>query len=102
MVCGVVLSFLTFATIMPLDPSDTPQFYIQELRNALREQMGCIKSFEEPSQTENGAFARVTLLEGLTLVILLSLRGYAVCTRSQIYAGRPSMFSSGGWRHLSV
>jgi hypothetical protein len=63
---------------MPLDPSDTPQFYVQELHDALREQSGRIGPFEIPEEVSGGASAEATLLEGLTITILLSLRGYTV------------------------
>jgi hypothetical protein len=64
---------------MPLDPSDTPQFYTQELSDALNEQSGRITSFGGLVPKGDGAIATVSLLEGETLQVSLTLKGYTVC-----------------------
>jgi hypothetical protein len=54
----------------------SPEFYVRELEQALLEQSGRIESFEQVSQIPNGASASVKLLEGPTVLVNLTSKGY--------------------------
>ncbi|KIK57208.1 hypothetical protein GYMLUDRAFT_764010 [Collybiopsis luxurians FD-317 M1] len=56
-----------------LDPSE---FYLNELERALSEQAAAINSFSITSSSSLQATASVTLLEGNTVIIQLTDRGY--------------------------
>ncbi|KAF9811780.1 hypothetical protein IEO21_06436 [Rhodonia placenta] len=59
-----------------LSRPSTPDFPTAELTNALEEQCFGIVNFTIVSSTVHEAFARVALLEGNTVIISLSPRGY--------------------------
>lgn len=59
----------------------SPEFYVRELKQALLEQSGRIETFEQVSQIPGGASASVKLLEGSTLLVKLTSKGY-ICEQS--------------------
>ena len=60
------------------DDSEVAEFYRRELAQALAEQAFGISSSDVTHFTENEAEATITLLEGNTINVVLSIAGYKV------------------------
>ncbi|KAF8645188.1 hypothetical protein AX16_008015 [Volvariella volvacea WC 439] len=67
-----------------------PSFYAQELQRALSESSWGIKSFAVTASSPLQATAVVTLLEGYTVTITLSIAGYSVDPSNNPGAGQCS------------
>ncbi|KAI9454829.1 hypothetical protein F5148DRAFT_1227913 [Russula earlei] len=75
--------------------NDVREFYRRELTRALNEQRFGISSGSEVTRfTENEAEAKLTLLEGETIHVVLSSAGYKVSTQVRIYETLDDLLAS--------